>query len=51
MCLAITVPAILELIRTGLIQKVNGMGGLKKKLIFGAISRAKNRLYDGEVRG
>jgi long-subunit acyl-CoA synthetase (AMP-forming) len=42
------VPAILEIIRTGLIQKVKGMGGVKEKLIFAAIARAKNRLYDGE---
>jgi long-chain acyl-CoA synthetase len=42
------VPAILEIIRTGLIQKVEGMGGMKKSLIQGAIARAKNSLYDGE---
>ena len=42
------VPAILEIIRSGLINKVSGMGGLKAKLIFSAIARAQNRLYNGE---
>lgn len=42
------VPAILEIIRSGLINKVSMMGGFKAKLIFSAIARAQNRLYDGE---
>ena len=42
------VPAILEIIRSGLINKVSGMGGMKAKLIFSAIARAQNRLYNGE---